>query len=307
MKNRTLLTLVTVIGLLSAVFASGLTPASAATGDTVLTITADRGTTSPCKSTNPAGDHTGVGTGVAFDGTNLILSCWASGELDFVNPTTGAFVKKLDVSGSSDLGALAYDGVAKVLWACSSDSDVGSINLTTGVFTSAFTTGCVDGLAYDGKDGTLWASADASTTVTHNTKAGAVLGTFTVDLNGHGNSGLAVGGDLVYLGNDGGSEIFQSAKDLVSPTVFITAVKTGNRRVEDLECDNVTFAAQSKAVMWSQDAYDNILTAYEIPNGSCNYGGGVTTTTTTAAPSTTPTTTAAAKATAVAATPVFTG
>jgi hypothetical protein len=40
-----------------------------------------------------------------------------------------------------------------------------------------------------------------------------------------------------------------------------------------MECDNITFASSGKTVMWSQDAYDNILTAYEIPAGSCGFGG----------------------------------
>jgi hypothetical protein len=286
----------------------GMTPATAATGDTVTTIIADRGPDSTCKSTNPAGDHAGVGTGIAFDGVNLILSCWDSNELVYVNATTGAFVKRVLITGGTNFGAMAYDGSGKVLWVCNNDSDIGTIDLTAGTYTKAFSTaGCVDGLAWDGKDSTIWESPDASHDVYHYQPAGTLIQHYTVSLDGFGNSGLAVGGDTLYLGNDGGGEIFSSDKTLAAPTVFIGTAKTGGRRVEDMECDNVTFAASGKAVMWSQDAYDNILNAYEIPNGSCTFGGGVTTTTTTAAPTTTAPTTTAAAALAVDATPAFTG
>jgi len=290
----------------------GMTPATAATGDTVTTIIADRGPDSTCKSTDPAGDHGGVGTGIAFDGTDLILSCWGSNELVYVNATTGAFIKRVLITGGANFGAMAYDGVNHVLWVCNNEADIGTVDLTAGTYTKAFSTaGCVDGLAWDGVDNTIWESPDASVDVYHYQPNGTLIHHFTVNLDGHGNSGIAVGGSTLYLGNDGGGEIFSSDKTLTAPAVFIGTAKTGGRRVEDMECDNVTFASQGKAVMWSQDAYDNILNAYEIPNGSCNFGGGVTTTTTTttiAAPTTTAhTTTTAAAALAVAATPAFTG
>ena len=41
-----------------------------------------------------------------------------------------------------------------------------------------------------------------------------------------------------------------------------------------MECDNVTFLGAGKAAIWSIDAYDNILNAWEIPNGACAFGGG---------------------------------
>ena len=41
----------------------------------------------------------------------------------------------------------------------------------------------------------------------------------------------------------------------------------------------LTFAAQGQPVIWAQDAYDNIIKAYEIPEGNCFFGGGVTPTT----------------------------
>ena len=257
----------------------------------------------------------GVGTGIAFDGTHLILSCWYSNELVFVNATTGAFVKRVLATDGTNFGAMAYDGIHHVLYVCNNGYDVGTVDLITNTYTMVFNTagGCVDGLAWDGVDNTIWASGDASTTVTHYTPAGTIIQSYTVSLTDKGNSGLAVGGSTLYLGNDGGGQIFQSDKNLTSPTVFIGTDKTGGRRVEDLECDNVTFTSQGKAVMWSQDGYDNILNAYEIPNGSCSFGGGMTTTTTSFTTITTittmhtTTTAPAAAAKAVATAPVFTG
>ena len=130
----------------------GMTSATAATGDTVGHIIADRGPDSTCKSTDQAGAHPGVGTGVAFDGTDLILSCWGSNELVYVNATTGAFVKRVLATGGTDFGAMAYDGVGKVLYVCNNDDEVGQVNLTTDVYTKVFTSGgCVDGLAWTGR------------------------------------------------------------------------------------------------------------------------------------------------------------
>ena len=45
------------------------------------------------------------------------------------------------------------------------------------------------------------------------------------------------------------------------------------RRVEDLECDNVTFSSQGKQAMWVQDAYDRVLKAVEIEPNLCGFGG----------------------------------
>ncbi len=297
-----------IVGLLvGLVVAVGVSPANGATGDTVTTIYADRSGTACADSGPPDYSIPGYWTGIAFDGTSLILSCHSDLNLVYVNPLNGAQVKILAVTGATDLGAMAFDGKTSTLWVCDGE-DVGTVNVTSGAYTKAFTTttGCLDGLAFDGSDGTLWASGDADTTVKHYSTAGAEIGSFTVDLGGYGNSGLAVGGSKLYLANNGGAEIYESDKTLASPTLFIDSTKTGDRRQEDLECDNLTFSSQGKAVIWAQDAYDNIINAYEIPEGNCFFGGGVTPPTEPppTEPPTTPTTAAAA---AAATSPKFTG
>ena len=234
--------------------AIGVSPANGATGDVVTTIYADRSGTACADSGPPNYTIPGYWTGIAFDGTNLILSCHQDTNLVFVNPANGAQVRILAVTGASNLGAMAFDGKTNTLWVCNG-ADVGTVNTTSGAYTMAFTTdtGCLDGLAFDGSDGTLWASGDAQTTLVHYSTAGDTLDTFTVQLGNFGNSGIAVGGQFLYLGNNGGAEIYESTKDVTSPSLFIDQSKTGGRRVEDLECDNLTFAGQGQAVIWAQD------------------------------------------------------
>jgi hypothetical protein len=221
------------------------------------------------------GDVFALGVGVAFDGTNLLLSCYNDSTVTAVSPANGAQVAVHVIAGASSLGALAWDNGRGLLWACSAFSDVGTIDLSTNAFTFKFTSaGCFDGLAYDGSDDSIWTSPDASSPVSHYTAAGAFIADFPVSLGGFGNSGIAVGGTLLYLANNGGQQIYQVDKSFSPAPVLFAEFP---RRIEDLECDNLTFAggATPKAAIWSVDAYDNILNAWEIPNGACLFGGGV--------------------------------
>jgi len=128
-----------------------------------------------------------VGTGIAFDGTNLLLSCWGSNELQRVaaaapHGNAGA----VTITGVTDLGAMAYDAGRSRLWVCDGQSTVRLVDLAASAVDPAIagfaTLGCVDGLAYDGEDDTIWTSADASMTLQHWSATGTLLGTF--DLSG---------------------------------------------------------------------------------------------------------------------------
>lgn len=216
-----------------------------------------------------------VNTGIAFDGESLILSCWYSNTLYFVDAEDHTSNGSLTVPGMYGIGALAYDAGRDRLWACSSDYvTVRLIDLSTGAFDPSVpaisTAGCIDGLAYDGADDTLWSSHDVSSSVQHYALDGTLIASIAVlgKLGGCGNSGIAVGGEDLFLGNNGCSEIYRAPKDIATATHFATL----GRRVEDMECDGITF--DGSGAIWAQDAYDRILTAYEIGSGLCEFGGG---------------------------------
>jgi hypothetical protein len=258
---------------------SGTAPA--ATGDNLRTITADQSGTA-CADANRTGDATGaIGTGVAFDGTNLLVSCWQDDTIVEINPANGAQIAIHHISGLASglslIGALAWDNTTFSLWACNDSNRVGTIDLATNTFSFKFTVvGCVDGLGYDANDDTIWASADAAQTIQHYQLNGTLLSSTNVSAaicpggGNCGSSGIGVGGPKLYLANNGGQQIYESSKDFSTITLFASFP----RRLEDLECDNITFLAQGKAAIWSNDAYDNILNAWEIPFGVCLFGGG---------------------------------
>ena len=246
--------------------------AGAANGDNLRTIIIDR-TGTACASYNAAGNHSSVGVGVAFDGTNLLASCYSDNTITAVSPLDGSKVVIHPITGASSLGALAWDNGRSVVWGCSSFSGVGTIDLTTNSFTYKFSSyGCFDGLAYDASDDTIWASGDGAGSVQHWTVTGGLISTTSISgkIGGCGNSGIAVGGPKLYLANNGCSQIYEVAKDFSTSTLFASFP----RRIEDMECDNVSFASSGKGAIWSIDAYDNVLNAWEIPAGSCSFGGG---------------------------------
>jgi hypothetical protein len=261
-----LLLALTLVGLLTALF--GAAPVAAADGDNLRQIIIDR-TGTNCASVNAAGNHSSVGVGIAFDGVSLLASCYSDNTITENSPADGSLVAVHNITGVSSLGALAWDNGRGLIWACGNFATIGTISLVTNVFTPVFNPvgGCFDGLAYDGADDTLWSGFDANDQLDHSTTAGVHLATYTPGIT---RSGIAVGGDLLYLANNGGQQIYRAPKDVSSVTLFASFPS----RLEDLECDNLTFAASGKAAIWSIDAYDNIVNAWEIPFGSCLFGGG---------------------------------
>lgn len=263
-KRRLLLLALMVLMVLPILSLTGAPPARAADGTTLRQI-------------NAAVPSCSVGTGIAFDGQRLLLSCWYTSDVYAVSPADGSLLETIPVSGMQGIGALAYDRARGAVWACGAfDDSVYLITLQSGSATAKkmFVTanGCVDGLAYDGTDQTLFSSGDVETTVYHYRTDGTVIDTRFVgnSLNGCGNSGLAVGGQSLFLANNGCSQIFRAAKSTDSvPALFATYPA----RIEDMECDDVTFAGSGKAAIWSKDAYDSVLNAFELNVGDCGFGG----------------------------------
>src|SRR2546427_6949165 len=107
--------------------------AVAANGDNLRQITADTsGTACP-----------NIGVGIAFDGVNLLVSCYNDSTITAVRPTDGSQVLHYSVLGANSLGALAWDNGRKVIWACSGFTQVGTIDPVLHTFTPKFSTeGC---------------------------------------------------------------------------------------------------------------------------------------------------------------------
>jgi hypothetical protein len=146
------------------------------------------------------------------------------------------------------------------------------IDLSTGAVLSSFPVPgtCTDGLGYDGTDNTLWTSGDVYTTLVQYDLTGTELQQVGIGGNiGPGNSGIAIGGASFFLANNGLSQIYEVDRTFSNYTLFAGF----ERRIEDLECDDVTFAPDA-AVIWQQDAYDRIVNAFEIAPGACPFGGG---------------------------------
>src|SRR3954468_15222993 len=61
------------------------------------------------RSFNAAAPSCSVGTGLAFDGTALYMSCWYTSTLTAVSPQDGSFVASHDITGIGGIGALAWD------------------------------------------------------------------------------------------------------------------------------------------------------------------------------------------------------
>jgi hypothetical protein len=265
----------------SGVFASPALQAHAATGNFV-------------HQTNFAEDcSSGIGVGITYDGTYLWYSCYASsGNDDLIraDPLTGAVSAHYNIDGG--LGSIAYDAGRNVIWAAQAGGTFGCViaeipltashELDTSIAISTIPApgceGIVDGLAYDAGADQLYWSPDVSSTIWILTAAtGAVVTTFSPDpAEDCGNSGVGLGGSILYEGFNGCSAIVGVDKSTHAFLFkFSTLDATGAPfRDESLTCDPNTFASSGTQVMWTKDAYSPMLAvAYEIPVGSCGAGG----------------------------------
>lgn len=234
---------------------------------------------------NPIPSCSYFSAGVAFDGSELLISCVFSNVITRVSPLDGRNLGTLTIDGisaSEGIAAMSWDAQNGRLWVGSATvvpqkiytvtlDKVGQRGTATFQFAHTQTGGesWLDGLAFDPTDGTIWLGPDGQTKVYNYSQTGALLGSFDVAawIGAPGKSGLVVGSPTkLYVANNGGSKIFSVNKDGISPTLFATV--PANKRVEDLECDSVTFAP--KSVIWSQYSFDNYeLDAFEVPEGEC--------------------------------------
>jgi outer membrane protein assembly factor BamB len=245
----------------------------------------------------------GLGVGITFDGTNLWYSCDGSNpDLYKADPSTGNVIASYNIANG--LGSLAYDASRNVIWAGPGAgtfpfSNVIQIPLdasknVSGPYAIAFPVneagfcGLDDGLAIDlapttqppGGNGILYFSCDGSQNIY---KYDAVTGSFLGSIPAAGpdsleyNSGVAIGGSLLFEGSDGASHVFVVDKDtLAAQFDFSTIVASDtNFRDESLTCDPKTFLPSlGVQVMWSKEAFAPMRAhAYEIPLNTCGSGG----------------------------------
>jgi hypothetical protein len=252
------------------------TTASAAPGDFVAEVTFGQ----DCAS--------GLGVGIAFDGAgHLWVSC-ASSKTDLLrtNAVTGAVEQTYELAGG--LGALAYDSKRNALWAGPGEGSFTGIYFIqldgTKTVTSsklAFELGSLatsldDGLAYDATDDTLYYSPDGSVEIHHLKTNGELIASNPWDGTECYNSGVAIGGELLFEGSDGCSHVWVvNKKTRAASFNFSTFTeKDPNHRDEGLSCDPLTFKATKQQVMWSKEAYSpNRAIAFEIPAETCGFGG----------------------------------
>lgn len=225
-------------------------------------------------------------TGMAFNGTDLLFSCWGDSTITAIRPSAGTTTYQKDTSvgvggiytvsglpgaGTPGIGSLDWDAQHNVLWTCNLSSftglqkklgaDVGYITLNGGgsaTFTHVANApdGCVNGIDYNPANSTV-------------SVAGALLNdsTKTVDqfvINGDLTAGAMTtwqpGKPLTPDGYLSGIEYsanglfladnHSTTKTLQYTSDFVTSTRlsSSSHRYEDIACDPVTFAPTT--VVW---------------------------------------------------------
>ena len=159
------------------------------------------------------------------------------------------------------------------------------LGLTSPATGKVFLTVCfTDGLAYNENDPTtdaddeLWFSDDINRNVGLFRPDGTFVNGYdgmAVHITLQDGSGLAIGGTMLYMSNDGWGDVFR-ADSTTDPLTLIDMFHSGDVREEDMECDSITFAPTE--VIWVRTTpqgvpANDVITAYEIEPASCGVGG----------------------------------
>lgn len=222
----------------------------------------------------------------------LVTSCFDGGsqasQLYFLDPSsdpaTLVHTITTNPTPSEGWGSLSLRGNRGDMLACGSltsgSHPIYKININpfdevldgtaTLLFNASGSNTICDGVAWDSGDSTIFQSTDVSATINHYSETGTLLGTIPSP-SGCPNSGLSVGGSSLFAACDGVLTIYQLDKTNGN---IVRSFPSSGGRTEDLECDPITFSAAGKDAMWSKDAFSNQLFAFEIPAGTCGFGGG---------------------------------
>jgi hypothetical protein len=273
----------------------GLSPSQAAVGDQVHQITVP-----------VSGIDTFCSIGLAFDGTSLYYDRCGDSNIYEINPVTGALISTFNTNIPEFPNCLAFDATRNGTWIGAQGSDGQGMpiyfwDFFTSTVTKEFTipSGLInpatgepflelhfcDGLAFnannsaDASDDELWFSDDVDNDLGLFRPDGTLVNGYDatiVDPSLATTSGLAIGGLNLYMGNNGGGDVFR-ADSTTDPLTFIDQFTSGDLREEDMECDPVTFAPTE--VMWVRTTpqgglFPDVITAYEIEPGTCTLGGG---------------------------------
>jgi hypothetical protein len=252
-----------------------------------------------------SGVDTYCSIGLAFDGQFLYYDRCSDQNIYKIDPVSGD-LKDTFSSGINEFpNALAYDRTRNGIWIGAQrcnifgmpiyfwDLDDDSVtqaftipnNLTNPASGQLFLRECfTDGLAFDANDPTepnddeIWFGDDVNPNIGVFRPDGVFLRGYdatSIDPSLDRASGLAIGGQFLYVANDGGGDVFRADK-AKNPLELVDQFTSGDTRQEDMECDPVTFSP--KEVMWVRTTpqggeFPDVITAYEIELGSCGAGG----------------------------------
>jgi hypothetical protein len=197
-------------------------------------------------------------TGITWDGTQLLVSCWGDKYVDEVAPgdgTTATWLGRLEVDGlpGPGIGAIAWDSTDGVLWACAIDpgtkpqlsAQIGTVAFDpitgAGTWQLAGTAphGCVNNVAW--ADGELWADgaykrSNGTSRFIDTGPAAAPLALAPLPdgsiFTGSGNvSGMIPGSD--------GAPLWEADNTGTNKSIWRAGVKieAGSLRFEQLACD----------------------------------------------------------------------
>lgn len=294
-KPRQVRRSISAIGSLAAAFvlAQGLSPAIAAPGDLLATVTLPGNGSSVSGATIPGGP-----SGVVYIAPRAFFtSTW-----DIYDPPAGfgpqvaaLLATKTFVDAANNPVAVScgtWDPTRDVLWVATAgipgpvySVDLGDLTVSgNALATFEFNSNVggislCDGIAYDPERDTLWISPDVNQSVYEYDLGGSFTGFGTQiravsPQNAAGQadglvSGVTVGtNNTLYIGRNGAQEVRRVDKDTGA---FISQFAQTVGRAEDLSCDPVTYAPL-EAIL-AKEAYTGLYEAFEVETDTCPLPG----------------------------------